>query len=134
MGLTGELGHLKKPHIVCHGPHENRRVRLLVPHVPHQARKGERRAVGLGHIQPLQDNLRKGAVSSPGEEPEQLHEQAEVNVVRHRGRAHLVAYTAAASHEINTHLASLGSTAVGVRTEAVPPPPTTKIDIHAVEF
>lgn len=96
--LTGQLGHLEKADIIRHGPHKHRRAGLLVLHVPRQAGEGEGRAVGLGHIQPLQHNLSEGAVRPPGKEPEQLHQQSKVHIVRLGRRADLVSDTPATGH------------------------------------
>ena len=51
-------------------------------HVPREARDGHGRAVVLGHVQALQDNLVKLAVRAACEEPVELDEQAQVEVLR----------------------------------------------------
>lgn len=98
MLLTGQLGHLKEADVVRHGSDKYGGAGLLVPHVPRQAREGQGCAVGLGHVQTLQDNLGEGAVRPPGKEPEKLYKQSEVHIVRLGRRADLVSNTAATGH------------------------------------
>lgn len=96
--LTGQLGHFEEADVIRHGPHKHRRAGLLVPHVPRQAGEGQGRAVGLGHIQTLQDHLGERAVRPPGKEPEQLNQQSKVHIVRLGRRADLVSDTPATGH------------------------------------
>eukprot|EP00178_Gracilaria_changii_P016258 TRINITY_DN4609_c1_g1_i2.p1 TRINITY_DN4609_c1_g1~~TRINITY_DN4609_c1_g1_i2.p1 ORF type:complete len:214 (+),score=27.03 TRINITY_DN4609_c1_g1_i2:306-947(+) len=97
-GAHGKLGHFEEADVIRHGPHKHRRAGLLVPHVPRQAGEGQGRAVGLRHIQTLQDHLGERAVRPAGKEPEQLNQQAEVHIVRLGRRADLVSDTPATGH------------------------------------
>lgn len=96
--LTGKLGHFEEADVIRHGSNEYRRAGLLVPHVPRQTGEGQGRAVGLGHIQPLQDHLSERAVRPPGKKPEQLNQESKVNIVRLGRRADLVSNTPATGH------------------------------------
>ena len=78
-----QFGHLLDTNIVGYSPHDHSCFALPARklHLPDHLGKGERWPVGAAHEQSLEDSLIEGGVGSSGQEPVQLDQQPQVNVL-----------------------------------------------------
>merc|ERR1719221_680183 len=82
-GAQGQLGHVEDAEVVGDGAHADGQLGgvTLALQVPHQASQGERGAVDLAHEEPPKDDLVELGVGPAGEEPVELDEQPQVDVL-----------------------------------------------------
>ena len=84
-------------------------------HVAGQSGDGERRPVDLGHEESPQDDLVELGLGPPGQEPVQLHQQSQVDVLAlGLGPADFAVLVVA---DINTHDSSANVTSIFLRWE-----------------
>lgn len=78
-----QFGHLLNTNVISYSPHHHSCFALPARklHFPDHPGKGERWPVGAAHEQSLEDNLIEGGVGSSGQEPVQLDQQPQVNVL-----------------------------------------------------
>jgi len=90
-----------KADIVSDGASDNSGLAVLATHVLGEAGHRQRRAVGLGHEQALEDKGVVLGISTARKEAVELHNELQVHILRFRGAPGLVTYPAAACYEIN---------------------------------
>ena len=71
------------PDVVGDGPNADSNLISVASllHITGQSGDGERRPVDLGHEEPPQDDLVELGIRSPGQEPVQLHQKSQVDVL-----------------------------------------------------